>query len=185
MPVEPPVIDLDTQEPARPDSRRAGGAGGTVRVLAALVVGLLVGGVGVSVLRDHRDQRARDSVVALVATPTGATETGGSAGGNAWVAGHLMVVNAGPEPVTVRSVRAQRDGLLLADDKHSVTIRSAGTGWIRVRMEFDCATQFEPTPLTLRFSVQTADRRVREVGHPVALIGSSWLETGIQICPRG
>ncbi|MEV0154095.1 hypothetical protein AB0H57_10190 [Micromonospora sp. NPDC050686] len=178
------MIDLDAQERARPRSPRHE-VGGSVRVLAALVVGLLVGGVGASVLRDHRGQQARDSAVALVASPTGGLETGGSNGGKAWVVGQLMVVNAGPEPVTVRSVRAQRAGLLLGDDGRSVTIRPAGIGWFGVRLELDCATNFEPTPLTLRFWVQTADRRVREVSHPVALIGSSWLDTGLRMCPRG
>ncbi|MEV0809812.1 hypothetical protein [Micromonospora sp. NPDC050200] len=44
----------------------------TLRLVAAFVVGVVLGGFGVSQLRDSRDQRERNVVVAFVAFPQSA-----------------------------------------------------------------------------------------------------------------
>lgn len=44
----------------------------TLRLVAAFVVGVVLGGFGVSQLRDSRDQRERNAVVAFVAFPQSA-----------------------------------------------------------------------------------------------------------------
>jgi hypothetical protein len=41
----------------------------TLRLVAAFAVGVVLGGFGVSELRDSREQRERNAVVALVAVP--------------------------------------------------------------------------------------------------------------------
>ncbi len=60
------------------------------------------------------------------------------------------------------------------------------TGQILVEMSFDCSVAFRQEPLSLRFSVETGDRRVREVGYPVAIAGSDWERDAQSMCaPHG
>ncbi|MFJ6196203.1 hypothetical protein [Micromonospora sp. NPDC092111] len=176
------VIDLDEHDhrpaesggttPARLVARRKM----NVRLVAAFVVGAVLGGVGVSELRDSRDERERNASVALVAFPTyiGGGGSGSDGPGVIQMNGQLAVINAGPAPITVGAAVGQRPGIQVRDTGQSRPLRPGGTGWIDVKLRIECSTAFESEPLSIRFSVETADRQVREVSYPVAVKGSAW-----------
>ena len=95
------------------------------------------------------------------------------------------MVNAGPAPITVRSVRAESPTVLIRDLGRTRLIRPGGTGWIGVVVLFQCGEPFAAEPLPVRFSVETADGQVREARYPVAIVGSAWLDMLSVICgPR-
>ncbi|WP_432955282.1 hypothetical protein [Micromonospora haikouensis] len=174
------VIDLDegSREPTAAGGvaadRDPSGRRRNVRLVAALLAGVVLGGVGVDELRDSREQRQRDASVSLVAFPA----SGG--GGASDVAGVLQmdallaVVNAGPAPVTLRAVAGQGPGVVLRDTGQSRLLRPGGVGWIEVKLRLECANAFGSEPLVVRFSVETADRRAREASYPVAVRDSVW-----------
>ncbi|AEB46871.1 hypothetical protein [Micromonospora maris] len=182
------MIDLDGQnhQPAetgtgtsdRPMARRKM----TLRLVAALVVGVVLGGFGVSELRDSRDLRERNAVVALVALPQSANYGGSAAQGSVQLSGQLLLINAGPAPITVRGVQAEGPGVAVRSIGQPRLLPPGGTGQLLVELRFECAVAFQPEPLSLRFSVETDDRQVREVTHPVALVGSAWERDAQRMC---
>ncbi|MET8912578.1 hypothetical protein [Micromonospora sp. NPDC004551] len=182
MSAEHEVIDLEERD------HRPAESGGTtpdrlvarrmmnVRLVAAFVVGAVLGGFGVSELRDSRDERERNASVSLVAFPE-------HSGSGRWditavlqMDGQLAVINAGPAPITVRAAAGQRPGIQVRDTGQSRLLRPGGTGWIDVKLRIECSssTAFDSEPLSIRFSVETADRQVREVSYPVAVEGTAW-----------
>ncbi|MEV0427519.1 hypothetical protein [Micromonospora sp. NPDC050495] len=179
------MIDLDDQDqrPARPgadpvtDGRKV-----ALGLVAAFVAGVVLGGVGISQLRDSRAQRERNAVVALVAVPRSANLGGSSVQGSVQLSGLLMVVNTGPAPVTVRGVTAERPGVVLRSIEDSRLLPAGGTGQVVVELRFDCTTAFQSDPLSLRLSVETGDARTREVSYPVALFGSEWHRDAMTMC---
>lgn len=62
----------------------------------------------------------------------------------------------------------------MRDTGRSRLLRPGGTGWIDVNLRLECASAFGNEPLSMRFSVETGDRHMREVRYPVALRGSVW-----------
>ncbi|WP_144420342.1 hypothetical protein [Micromonospora haikouensis] len=174
------VIDLDEGDR---ESTEAGGVTPdrslvrrrNVRLVAALLAGVVLGGVGVNELRDARDERQHSAAVSLLAFPAS-----GGGGGGSGVEGVLQmdallaVVNAGPAPVTLRVVAGQGPGVGLRDAGQSRLLRPGGVGWIEVELRLECANAFGSEPLVVRFSVETADRRAREATYPVAVTGSVW-----------
>ncbi|MDI5938197.1 MULTISPECIES: hypothetical protein [unclassified Micromonospora] len=174
------VIDLDEggREPAEaanvvPDGHPSGRRR-NVRLVAALLAGVVLGGVGVGALRDAREARQRDSAVSLVAFPASGSGGGSDVAGVLQMDALLAVVNAGPAPVTLRAVTGRGPGVVLRDTGQSRLVRPGGVGWIEVKLRLECASAFGSEPLPVRFSVETADRRTREVTYPVAMKGSLW-----------
>ncbi|SCG55541.1 hypothetical protein [Micromonospora inositola] len=191
MSAEHEVIDLDEHDhppaesggttPDRLGARRKM----NVRLVAAFVVGAVLGGVGVSGLRDSRDERERNASVSLVAFPeySGSRRTDiETITAVVQMGGQLAVINAGPAPITVRAAAGQRPGIQVRDTGQSRLLRPGGTGWIDVQLRIECSTAFESEPLSIRFSVETADRQVREVSYPVAVKGSAWDRGAEQPC---
>ncbi|MEU9510130.1 hypothetical protein AB0D32_28055 [Micromonospora sp. NPDC048170] len=145
-----------------------------VRLVAAFVVGVVLGGVGVSELRDSREDRERNTSVSLVAFPAPTSNGGSDGAGVLRMDGQLTVVNAGPAPITVRAATGQRPGFRVNGFGQSRLLRPGGAGWIDVKLNIECSVPFSIEPLPIRFSVETPDRQVREVTYPVALVGSPW-----------
>ncbi|MCG5464124.1 hypothetical protein MED01_002287 [Micromonospora sp. MED01] len=191
MAAEHVVIDLDEQghEPAERSDITHGNVANRRSVLlqlvAAFVVGAVLGGIGVGELRDSRAQRERSAVVSLVALPESGYSGGSTSRGSVLLNGQLTLINTGPAPITVRSVQAERPGVQVRGMSQSRHVRPGGTGQIRVDLQLECATAFDLEPLSVRFSVETEDNRLREVRYPVALVGSAWQEDALQLCePR-
>jgi hypothetical protein len=179
MSAEHNTIDLDKHD------RQPAGRTGPVRLVAkqrwnlrlvaALVVGVVLGGVGVGELRDWREERQRNALVSLVAFPASTGSGGADDTDVLQLDGQLAVINAGPAPITVNSATGQRPGVQVHDTGQSRLLRPGGTAWISVKLRLDCALAFGGSePLSIRFSVETADRQVREVISPVAVTGSAW-----------
>ncbi|PZG20886.1 hypothetical protein C1I95_08615 [Micromonospora craterilacus] len=182
------MIDLDEQnhQPAEavtatPD-RLMARRKMALRLVAALVVGVLLGGTGVSALRDSRDRRERAGVVALVALPVvgnyGSTVSSESVG----VSGKLMLVNAGPVSITVRGVQGERPGVVMHSIGQPRLLPPGGTAQLVVELRFECSIAFQPEPLPIRISVQTDDKHVREVSRPVDFAGSEWERDAMGNC---
>ncbi|GIJ78533.1 hypothetical protein SAMN05443287_109122 [Micromonospora phaseoli] len=174
------VIDLDEQNhqstaagsvvPDRLLARRKMG----VRLVAAFVVGAVLGGFGVHELRDSQEERERNASVALVAFPVSIAGGGSDVDGVLQLDGQLAVTNAGQAPITVRAATGQAPGALVSDTGRSRLLRPGGTDVIDVKLRLECATAFGGELLSMRFSVETGDHQVREIDYPVALVGSSW-----------
>ncbi|WP_406072072.1 hypothetical protein [Micromonospora sp. NBC_01638] len=154
----------------------------TLRLVAVFVVGVVLGGLGVGELRDSREQRERSAVVTLVALPASVNSGGSYALGSVQLNGQLTLINAGPTPITIRAVRAEGPGVQVRDVGQPRLVRPGGTGQIIVDLQFECSIAFQPEPLSVRFSVETDDKQVREVRYPVALVGSAWQEIALPMC---
>ncbi|MEU7590197.1 hypothetical protein AB0A95_28380 [Micromonospora sp. NPDC049230] len=179
MSAEHHVIDLVENDPQ--PARLAASRTWNVRLVAAFAVGIVLGGAGVGVLRSSREERQRNAAVSLVAFPA----SSGSLGADTDVVqmdGQLAVINAGPAPITVKSATGQRPGVQVQDTGQSRLVRPGGTTWISVKLRIECALAFESEPLSIRFSVETADRQVREVSYPVAVAGSAWHQGAERPC---
>lgn len=174
------VIDLDEHdhEPAESGGATPGGLvvrrRMKVRLVAVFVVGVVLGGVGVSDLRDSREERERNVSVSLVAFPASTRSAGSDVKGVLQMDSQLAVINAGPAPITVRAAAGHRPGVRVRYTGESRLIRPGGTSWIDVKLRIECPIAFGSEPLSLRFSVETADQQVRETSYPVALVGSTW-----------
>lgn len=182
------VIDLDERvhqsaasAGATPD-RRMVRRKMNARLVAAFVIGIVLGGVGVSELRDSREERERNASVSVVAFPASVGGGGSDVKGVFQVDGQLAVVNAGPAPITVRAATGQGPGVLVRDAGRSRLLRPGGTGWIGVNVRLECSVAFGSEPLSMRFSVETADRQIREVSYPVAVVGSVWHRAAEKPC---
>ncbi|TDC61604.1 hypothetical protein E1258_11025 [Micromonospora sp. KC207] len=186
MSAERGVIDLgerSRQPAAHTPDRLVGGPKLGVRLVAAFAVGAVLGGVGVSELRNSRKERERIASVSLVALPASGGGGGGMvAEGVLLMGGQLVVINAGPAPVTVRAATGQRPGVVVRDIGQSRLLRPGGTGWIAVELRLECSIAFGSEPLSIRLSVETADRQMREVSYPVALMGSDWHRSAEPAC---
>ncbi|MEU7982497.1 hypothetical protein AB0B63_28690 [Micromonospora sp. NPDC049081] len=158
MPAEDAVIDLDAPGRGPVDAaasrvRRGPRPRVALGLVVALVAGAVLGGWGVDRSREARARQERDATVALVAIPANADSGSTNAGGRARIEGSLAVVNAGPSPVTVRSVRADSPTVLIRDLGRTRLIRPGGTGWIGVVVLLQCGETPGTEPLTVRFSV--------------------------------
>ncbi|MEU7613140.1 hypothetical protein [Micromonospora sp. NPDC049204] len=171
------MIDLDDRDrqPAAYDPDRLMPRSKVVVWLAAVfLVGALLGGVGVNELRASQAERERAASVSLVALPASAGGGGLDVEGVLRLEGQLAVINTGPAPITVVAVTGQRPGAEVHGTGGSVVLRPGGTGWVEVKLRFECATAFGSEPLSVRLSVEAADRQAREVTYSVALAGSVW-----------
>ncbi|MEV4843420.1 hypothetical protein AB0K20_09405 [Micromonospora matsumotoense] len=190
MSTEDAVIDLDAPPdesvgPTGNRGRRTARPWLVAGLVAAFAAGTVLGGWGVDRSREARARQERDAAVTLVAIPAGVESGGVNSGGRARIEGSLAVVNAGPSPITVRSVRAESPTVLIQNLGLTRLIRPGGTGWIGVVVLFQCGEAVGTEPLSMRFSVQTADGQVREARYPAALVGSVWLDRLSGMCePR-
>jgi hypothetical protein len=146
----------------------------SVRLVAAFVVGGVLGGFGVSEMRDSREERERNASAALVAFPASIAGGGSDVPGVLQMDGQLAVTNAGQAPITVRAAIGQGPGALVRDTGKSRLLRPGDTDLIDVKLRLECATAFGSELLSMRFSVETGDRQVIEINYPVALVGSIW-----------
>ncbi|MFI6068665.1 hypothetical protein ACIA47_25825 [Micromonospora sp. NPDC051227] len=184
------MIDLDEHEHDHEPAERSGNPQGSAatrrKVLlqlgTAFVIGVVLGGIGVSELRDSRAQRERSTVVSLVALPGSGYSGGSTSRGTVLLNGQLTLINTGPAPITIRTVHAERPGVQVRGMGLGRLVRPGGTGQILVDLEFECSTAFQPEPLSVRFSVETEDKRLREVRYPIALVGSPWQENALSMC---
>lgn len=168
-------LDEDNRQPAvdSPDRLMRRSKMG-VRLVAVLLVGAVLGGIGVNELRASQAQRERVASVSLVALPVSVGGGGSDVKGVLQLDGQLAVINTGPAPITVVAVSGERPGVLVRGTGKSVLIRPGGTGWVEVKLSLECATAFGSEPVSMRLSVETADRQAREATYPVAVAGSVW-----------
>ncbi|WP_432049842.1 hypothetical protein [Verrucosispora sp. NA02020] len=130
--------------------------------------------VAVTRLRDSREERKKNSSISLVAFVASSGSGGGNAEGFYQLAGELAVINAGPAPITVRAATGELPDIRVRGIGQDRLVRPGGTGWIDVAVQVDCVVPFGTEPLSMEFAVATADGRVREIHHPVAVLGTAW-----------
>jgi len=186
MPAEDGVIDLDKHDgvPAGAasvsPSRRAAGHPTTLRLAAAFVVGVVLGGVGVNELRDSREHR--EQRISLVAIPATTSGTGANSPGRVRLDGQLALINAGPAPITILAATGQRPDARLRYTGQPRPIPPGSTALVDVEVRFDCSIPIEQEPLPVRFSIKTNDNQDREVNAPVTLLFSVWYRDLLQAC---
>ncbi|WP_328652601.1 hypothetical protein OG598_00790 [Micromonospora sp. NBC_00330] len=154
-----------------------------LRLLAAFAVGVVLGGFGFSQLRDSRDQRDRNAVVALVAFPQSADSGSAASEGSVRLSGYLALANGGPGPSTVRGVHAERPGVVIHSIGAPRLLPPGSTGQLAVELWFECSVaRLQREPLPLGLSVETDDEQGRKVSYPVALVGDDWERDALSKC---
>ncbi|MEU8253329.1 hypothetical protein AB0C06_03545 [Micromonospora inaquosa] len=181
------VIDLDEHNhgPAESDATTTGRRvvnKAQLRLVAAFIVGFLLGGFSVNELRDLHEQRERAASVALVVIPGAARTDGLVTKDVAELDGSVEVTNYGPLPVTIRAVQGQTSGVLIQGTGQPQPLRPGNTRWLDVKLRLTCALEVRDEPLSMRLSVETADRQIREVHYPVALPASGWHFQALRLC---
>ncbi|MEV4760578.1 hypothetical protein AB0J86_36495 [Micromonospora sp. NPDC049559] len=177
-------IDLDQRkgDPAGSDESPGERMPSRQRVALYLVgtfaLGVALGGVGVAKFQERREQQAQPATVAVNAM-AGPTSGGTGRDGNAEVDAQLTVVNAGSIPVMVRLVEAQETGVMVRDTGQSLLLIPGSTDGIDVRLMVDCRMA-SPSPLPMRFSVQTPDQQAAELTMTVEV--SAWRERADALC---
>ncbi|RAO11068.1 hypothetical protein [Micromonospora noduli] len=154
-----------------------------LRLLAAFAVGVVLGGFGFSQLRDSRDQRDRNAVVALVAFPQSADSGSAASEGSVRLSGYLALANGGPGSITVRGVHAERPGVVISSIGTPRLLPPGSTGQLAVELWFECSVaRLQREPLPLGLSVETDDEQGRKVSYPVALVGDDWERDALSKC---
>ena len=154
-----------------------------LRLVAAFVAGGVLGGVGVSGLQDSRQTREAASVL-LVTLPSSADGGASDVKGVYQMDGHLAVINVGPASISVRSVTGEGPGVMVRYGGQSRSLHPRETGWLDVKMRIECSIALQGGPVSMRFSVDTADRQVTEVSYPVDFAGSAWGRAAQQLCEQ-
>lgn len=144
----------------------------TVRLLAAFAAGLVLGGAAVAAWWNSRP--AHTPSVRLAALASSAAGAAPDVKGVVRVDGRLAVINAGAEPVTVRSATGTGTGVAVTSNGQAQVLRPGDTGLIGVTVRVECATVARAEPLAVDISVDTADGQRHEDGYAVTYAGSAW-----------
>ncbi|MFE9658288.1 hypothetical protein [Micromonospora sp. NPDC006431] len=188
MTAEHPIIDLDDRGRGRvkPDEgprRRRLNRAMSAYAIGAFVLGAAVGGIGVAEVQGSRDARTRAATVAVVVIASSASDGGEISNSIARFDAQLAVVNAGPQPVTVRTVGARLPGTVIDATAPFRLLRPGEVGVIQVQVVVHCSVK--PDPVPMRLSVETADQRTREVSYPMAYTGTAWHNRAVSLCGQG
>ncbi|MFR9774471.1 hypothetical protein ACL02O_00220 [Micromonospora sp. MS34] len=189
MTAEHPIIDLDDHGHGRlrpdegPRRRRLINRATSAYTIGAFVLGVAVGGIGIAEVQGSRDARTRTATVAVVVIASSASDGGEISGSTAQFDAQLTVVNAGPQPVTVRAVGARLPGTVIDAAAPSRRLHPGEVGVIQVQVVVHCSVK--PDPVPMRLSVETADHRTREVSYPMAYIGTAWHNRAVLLCGQG
>jgi hypothetical protein len=181
------VIDLDqpAQHRTPPNGFPKGGWRrlATVRALILIAVGLflaggILGGVAMDVWRYQplaasvEAERSATSVLLFAKSDLMMVRNEQR---RVRIEAQVMVVNAGPEPVTVVAVRVDQPGVTVRSPEKERLV-AAGTAYpVDVVVEWNCAAD-QPKALVASVSVETADEQLREISQ-VALDGTPWIES--------
>ncbi|MFE9658076.1 hypothetical protein [Micromonospora sp. NPDC006431] len=186
MTAEQRVIDLDAQGDvvADPDEaprrRRPIGRPPGPYIIGAFVLGATLGGIGGAQLQASREEQTRAATVAVTAVASSAKGDGRNSGGMAQFDAQVTVVNAGPQPVTVRAAEARFTGIDIRPTDSSSRLRPAAAGVIDIQLVADCSIGHSSLPL--RLSVETADHRTHLVNVEVWYAGSVWHDRARSLC---
>lgn len=181
------VIDLDQPAQTRTtDSgwRRLASVRMLVLIVAgSLLTGVVLGGVAMNLWRYKplaESVEAEKSAVSVLLFPASGVTTMQNAQGRVRIEAQVTVVNAGPEPVSVRSVRVEQPGVTVRSPERERQIASGTALPVDVVVEWDCVTD-QPDALVASVSVETVDEEVRTIS-PVALDGTPWIESRRRGC---
>ncbi|MGC1215070.1 MAG: hypothetical protein WA890_27900 [Micromonospora sp.] len=189
MTAEHPIIDLGDRGHGRvrpdegPRRRRLINRATSAYTIGAFVLGVAVGGIGIAEVQGSRDARTRAATVAVVVIASSAGDGGEIVGSIARFEAQLTVVNAGPQPITVRTVGARLPGTVIDATTQFRRLRPGEVGVVDVHVVVHCSVK--PDPVPMRLSVETADQRTREVSYPMAYIGTAWHDRAVLLCGQG
>ncbi|MGW4942428.1 hypothetical protein ACWEOZ_12690 [Actinoplanes sp. NPDC004185] len=167
-----------------------------MRTLVAVVVGsflagLVLGGVAtyigwyrpLAASVERTDQAAWSTVSVLLFAEDGLTTVDEQR--RVRIEAQVTVVNAGPETIDVRAVRAVRvdqPGVTVRSPEKERPVAPGMTLPVDVVVEWNCAVD-PPAELIAAISVETGDEQVREMV-PVPVHGTQWFESGRKGCAR-
>ncbi|WP_091442717.1 hypothetical protein [Micromonospora yangpuensis] len=180
------VIDLDERDnrPVETTQQAASRRRGNGRLVAASAVGALVGGLLVAAGHFVYDQQQQAGTVTFAAMPEAIQESALEPG-IATVETSFAVVNAGPEPITVRAATATRPGIELRTFDGPVTVEPNRSQSLPIRLTFRCAELGDPVPLAVSFSVGSADGQVHAVERTIPLADEVWYLFAQNLCRYG
>jgi hypothetical protein len=170
------VIDLDRPAVVAVPPRRSHQRFAVV----ALIVGVLLGGAGTYVWNMRRQSAARDGEVSVfVLADAGRPLDGGSVLLDGRVASVTLVwrvtlINAGPVPVNVRNLTADRPGVTVRGVEKQRWLAPGETAQADADVQVDCARGLPLGRLPVTLSVQTFDERTRLARPREALDGNPW-----------
>jgi hypothetical protein len=179
------VIDLDRPAPDRGRRRPATVRGLTLVVVGALLAGMLLGGVAAYAwwCRPLAASVAQErSTVSLLLFAEPGTPTVDGKQRRVRLDAQVTVVNAGPAPVNVLTVRADRPGVTVRSPERERWIEPGTALPLDVVVESSCEPGV-PLPLAASVRVETEDEEVRDIS-PVALDGAAWMESSRAACAR-
>jgi hypothetical protein len=178
------VIDLD-RPPAAP-TPRAG-----KRSAALLLVGALLGGAATYGWTVRREADVRDRQVSVFVFADAAQSPNGARGGNVVIGGRVAsvtltrrvtLVNAGPVPINIRNLAADRPGVALRGVEKQRWIQPGATAQADADVQVDCARGLPLGRLPVILSVQTRDERARQARAKDYFDGSAWSEQAEMAC---
>jgi len=164
LPARIATVDLD--EPPTPRARPR-----LRPLVVAVIVSVVASSLGTLALERRRQQAADDAVVSLTALVRGYHQAL-VADGALRIAGALAVVNTGPSPVTVESVSGAVAGLTFTSSR--ATVVRPGVKDIEVDVVVACPGTVSADPVSVRFTVHTADGVARETTAVMAVSGTTW-----------
>lgn len=181
------LIDLDCP-PAAPSP--PGRPRQIVRAAALLLAGAVLGGAATYCWTARRPADARDREVAVFVF----AEAGGmprDAGSSVvqdgrvesiTLARRVTIVNAGPVPVNVRNLAADRPGVSLRGVEQQRWVQPGATVRADAEVRVECARGLPLGRLPLVLSVQTADERARSARARDAFDVTPWTEPVEMAC---
>lgn len=163
------VIDLDQPPAARPvPARRRPGV--LLAVGGALALGAVLGAAGTYGWTAHRQEAARAGEASVVVLAGTLPDDGGVGGTvldgrvtDASLTRKVTLVNAGPLPIEVHGLRADRPGLTLRGTGRERRIPAGGSVEADADLRIVCRGGLPIAQLPLRISVRTVDAREHTV----------------------
>jgi hypothetical protein len=178
------VIDLDRPPTAAREPRgRKWGA-------ALLVAGAVLGGTVTYGWTARREADVRDEQVSVLVFAD-AAQPDNAGGGSVVLDGRVTsvtltrrvtLVNAGPEPVNIRNLAADRPGVTLRGVEKQRWVQPGATAHADADVEVDCARGLPLGRLRVTLSVQTLDERARQARAREVFDGSPWTEQAEIAC---
>lgn len=181
------VIDLD--RPPTATTPRAGRRGA-----ALLLVGAVLGGAAMYGWTARREAEVRDRQVSVFVFAAAGRSFNGDRGGSVVLGGRVAsvtltrrvtLVNAGPVPINVRNLAADRPGVALRGVEKQRWIQPGATAQADADVQVDCARGLPLGPLPVTLSVQTFGERARQARAKDVFDGSAWSEQAEMACAEG
>jgi hypothetical protein len=181
------VIDLDRPVAVPPARQRRS----HLIIMAALVIGAVVGATATYVVAARREAAARDRQVAVFVfaeaspfvddTPADSVVSDGRVA-TVTLTRRVTLVNAGPRPINVRDLSASRPGVSVHGVDKERWVAPGATAQADADVQVDCAHGLPLGRLPITILVQTYDDEDRQARPRDGFDGTPWSEQAEMAC---